>query len=105
MQNAEGKSADHRLFQTFCLLPSPCLCLTLAERQRTWRLMAWTRTSRWFVALVALVLVTATAILTLQRFQRGQPTPKDIQGDWEGTLSIDKVRLRLVFHFAKAADG
>jgi hypothetical protein len=66
--------------------------------------MAWTRRKSVAWAIIALLLIGTTAFV-VTRQQGSRSAPKDIQGDWEGTLHIDKIALRLVFHFSKKADG
>src|SRR5262249_35553324 len=57
------------------------------------------------LAIIALLLIATAVLVVTMRFTGSGSAPKDIQGDWEGTLQVDKITLRLVFHFSKKPDG
>jgi hypothetical protein len=56
------------------------------------------------IALVLLLLVSAGLVATWP-FLRHRPSASDLQGFWEGTVSVGHMTLRLVLKVDKAPDG
>jgi hypothetical protein len=67
--------------------------------------MAWTRPKILGLATIVVLLMVAGVLVTTRRFPGSGSAPKDIQGAWEGILQVDKIKLRLIFHFSKKPDG
>jgi RNA polymerase sigma factor (sigma-70 family) len=78
--------------------------LTLAKGAL--KLMAWTKTKITIAATVITLLTTGTTLVALKAYQaeRTRTALAVMQGDWQGTLAADQVRLRLVLHIFKTND-
>jgi hypothetical protein len=80
---------------------------TSALVKGTLKLMAWTKAKTGIVAGVIVLLAAGTTIVAVNAYQaaRTRTALAVLQGDWQGTMAADQVRLRLVVHIFKTNDA